>query len=347
MKAYIQKFCRSRWSLRALLLPVIGAAMMAGTAPKATADLTIDLRAVSFMHYDSGTRATTNSSVGNGGGSISVDGKAVSGVVAGDLIAFDVYAQITTSALVYNASLDMNVYEVGMANVMGSILSSNGTGLTGSTGWKSGSGSTAKFNASTPKGLTDIVGAWKSGGTTYGTSQDLNADGSQDLGSNGTDINSDFMRYGSDLTKGDSAYSRLQMTMLDDGGWLAQQGVAGDIHDSTLGAATTKLSMNGAFAGIEMKLGQVGFTVVNNGGSLHLNWTYATTLLSGRNNALAFYDGMGSTGGYHTGLDGAAGTYHVGADVVLQGLAVPEPGTWAMLVGGLGMLALGRRRRRL
>ena len=45
-----------------------------------------------------------------------------------------------------------------------------------------------------------------------------------------------------------------------------------------------------------------------------------------------------------TSTDLSAGTG--GGDVVLEYVAVPEPATWAMLVSGMGMLAITQRLRR-
>ena len=42
-----------------------------------------------------------------------------------------------------------------------------------------------------------------------------------------------------------------------------------------------------------------------------------------------------------TTADSVGGTFTGGNDVALY--AIPEPGTWAMLLGGFGMLVIGRR----
>ena len=355
MNAFIGKIPWSCWGLRGLLLIIIGCAIIGPATPKAFADLTIDLRASAFVQYsydpDTKTAYTGTNSTGIGGGTISADRKTISGVVSGDIIAFDLWAQVT------NTSGGIGYF--GLRNVMGSVVSSNASGLSGSTGWMSTdvANNVTIFNAQTGKGISDIVQAWKSGSTTYGNSVDLNNDNSQDLGSVGTDVNTNYIHYACDLTAGDSAYSHFQMVQVKSNGTLGS-GSAGTVHDASLINNNTLKRVtndNGFGKGVEFKLGQVAFTVVNNnGGSLRLNWTYPTSLSSGQSSALGFYDGMGTQSGYsagfHVGVGTgfAVGTYHSGPDVLIQGLAVPEPGTWAMLVGGVGLLALlGRRRRRL
>ena len=325
MKACLKTIIPTRWSLRGAILPVIGAALFAGAVHQATADLTIDVRAVSIV---SGAVS---------GDVISTDGKTVSlsqNSTGGETVQFSVWAQLTNSS--------------GGNGTFGFLSKYFNVATTGTA-----LGLTGSCNSDGLSAAATVFGNF--GQSNHGLSQDFNGDGSQDLGGTYTNISANVPRIVSPNGNGDSTMSSYQTFHVTNGVLDSNNGVSGNTHDATI---VTNILSN---QGIEIELATFNFTVTAIGNWTNLMLNAAEDKFSSttyKNANTYFIDGQntgGSSNGAHNGYStsgsvvaGNSGSLiHYGTGVTFNELVVaPEPGTWAMLVGGFGMLALGRRLRR-
>ena len=227
------------------------------------------------------------------------------------VITMQIWATVTTTN-VFNSA-----HSFGMQSLAGRII-----GAGGSTNIK---GSMSGVTASAPFNFNSVAG----------TVQDLNSDGSFDLGGTSTsNVTGDF------VTQSDNTNSSG-----DNGGSGAFYYMSNNASGSTP-SLTLDTNMIKNSNGYSFLMGTATFTLAN-----------TSTMVDPSTPMVLAYNP------YPTGSIGvkslvakwledgtkysASSTNVPAAGLTLSIYAVPEPGTWAMLLGGMGMLALGKRFRRV
>ena len=335
MKDHQLKTRRSLWSLGAAVIPALGIAALLAGSNQASANLTVDFRAVSVV-----------------GAGIAASAKSVTGVQVGDVVNVQIWAQMTNTGSTGNGRFGMQMLE-------GNVLTiGSASGITGN----------ATFASLFPSGVaTDGFGGFDTGsangdqnGLQYGGNDtnldtpkvnslnDLNGDGSGDIGTKSTataDVTG-FLKVASNTAGGyqGSVPKGQQTVFLNSNATVSttylnaaySQGASWNIiNNQTIGG-------NASQYGIELLIGTFHFTITSvpsGGANVDLNWQHAAKVQVGT--TLAGWSDGGTIG--RTGNAAGAALMFTGSDVVIS---VPEPATWATLVGGFGLLAFTQRLRR-
>lgn len=132
-------------------------------------------------------------------------------------------------------------------------------------------------------------------------------------------------------------------------GRSGQQGLAGTDYDQV--SATGSITLSGADLKLTLQTGMEEndlYFIVKNGGTGAVAGTFAT--LNGTVTDLsqgAIFDVNGRSFQISYTADSTTNSFTGGKDIALLVVAVPEPGTWGMVLGGLGVvIILSRAQRR-
>jgi T5SS/PEP-CTERM-associated repeat protein/autotransporter-associated beta strand protein len=236
--------------------------------------------------------------------------------------------------------------------------------LTGSLGvTQSGSGTTTLTGANTYNGGTAV----NSGALLFGNGSNGSATGTGSLtvasgatiGGAGTSNSSSFavngnvvVGNGTDVTS-QTTLTATNASTITNANLTFNLGVGatqGESNTLNLGATSVTLS------DVTLTLNIVGSGII----SYDTSYTLITTsgpinpgaygLTVGSNGQITGGLSIASNGGFTQSSNGYSGGFYDGSYLAVRGnnidlIVTPEPTTWAMLVGGLGLLALGCRRR--
>jgi len=292
-----------------------------------------------------GTNQTVNSLTSTGSGTnqiISSNGTA-SGTPA-----------IGTGASTATASLTVN-YSGGTTNTFSGLLGdSNGTRAANNFSLtKSGTGTLALTGTNSYTGGTTVTaGTLLANGSHSTGSGAVNVTSGGSLGGSGT-ISTSGVLSGNAVTVASGA--TLDQSIVSDG--LGTSTLTLDLHNSGTTTTTVDLLQGAKFA---FDLGASGISdqVVVTGGTLTLNnqgfADFSFTTVSGFTGAgtydLMVTDGSGDLLGSLSSFTGFIGGHTAtlslvnSQDLVLTVDAAPEPSTWVLILGGLGLLAVWRQR---
>jgi fibronectin-binding autotransporter adhesin len=261
----------------------------------------------------------------NGGGTVSSDTLTVTGTTTGN-IAVSAGATVAGSGLIS-----------GVATVSGGAIS--GSGL--------------RVDSASFSGVSTL-----SGTTTFNNSAVVTSGSLKVL--SGANI-SGALTVNSGATLLGAGSSTLTSALTVDGGTLSL--ASGDTATNVISSDSVSLADNSTF---QVRLGvdtttSADLLTITGGGTISLgdNVTLvlslgdalaSSSLTSGTWEIIQTLDGSYRTGTFANSTGTVSGySYTIsydGGDVYVTLEAVPEPSTWAMIVGGIGMLAFGRRFRR-
>jgi len=260
--------------------------------------------------------------VATGGNGVSISGSNVY-VTNGSTVNIQLWADVWATDF---TSTSGTLSEVGVA---GSILVAGLSGTNADGTFASGGVSTLAVDS-----------MYKASNTQIGLAQDLNGDGALDLGgkTSSTSSNTQFIEARCDV--GNSAYTFVSST-------------SGTVHNyqlSTVAGATfgTEWRYNPLNANsVQFLIGTLTWTVTNaptdTTNPRVMQWQFPKFT----GGAAGLMGMWGDNNVYHDSITDTSNGALSNSGQGLQIFAVvPEPGTWAMLVGGMGMLALGQRFRR-
>jgi hypothetical protein len=233
-------------------------------------------------------------------------GTAVTNAAVGTVVTLDIWAQVTTATTGTNSIW-------GMSAAVGNIVTS------GTSPFLVGSMSTATINTAFTSSFSP--------GTTL-----LNANtGSTDLGAPSTN------------TASSSANIELQANTTANGTLV---GSTDYVTSSTPEGDTVVSLTGGSIFGSSFLLGTATFTISSaaSPSSVSLNWQIPPSFSGGAQKGVRAgwtqADGASDTGNLQSG------SMTAGTALLISAVAVPEPGTWAMLLGGFGTLFGIQRFRR-
>ncbi len=274
------------------------------------------------------------------GGAITGSG----GVLTGNTSAFDLQSGSVSAVL--GGSVGLNKTTAGTVTLSGSNTYSGPTNVSAGTLLVSGSLSASSAVTVGPAGtlaggnnLTSTVGTvaaygtvapGNTGGGALSSIGKLKVTGAMTLGASGTTAHL-AMEIGG--TTAGTGYDQIQVSGALN---LTSVNLDGSLVNGFTSSSITQPSGVGTLDGQKFFLvigaSSITGTFANQSGPYSFSSGFNTIAFGGQL-FLISYDGVAGTNTFSGG----------GHDVVL--MAVPEVDTWAALIGGVGMLALGRRRR--